>query len=101
MAISERAREAAKVMNEKGKMVYIQWIDGVPTCPNCFEKIGKTGDCPCGVKKHPDPDLKDYLQCFDMDFDSFKKEAERANKRYDEKKKKEAEQARKTFSTAE
>ena len=87
----ERAKIRAKLLREKGQKVYIHWTEeGVPTCPICSQRIDKNGNCPCGAEKHSDPAIKQYIKCFDMDFESFKKEAERANKRYEAKRKKEA-----------
>ena len=90
----ERAKIIAASMNRDGMAVFVQWNQqGIPYCPICHEKIDKKGECPCGVNKRPDPSLDGYIQCCNTDVKSFREEAERAKKRYEERKRREAELA--------
>lgn len=85
----EQAKERAALLNAQGRKVYIYWDEvGIPRCPICHKAIDKKGKCYCGVEKFPDEMLTSYLACCNTDVDSFRKEADRARKRYEEKRKK-------------
>lgn len=93
MELSEKglktAKEIAVELNGQGKRVYLYWDEvGRPRCPICHTVIDKKGECYCGVEKFPDESLAGYLCCCNNDFDSFRKEAEAARKRYEQKRKK-------------
>lgn len=97
--VSDLAKFRAAGYIERGESVYVHWnASGIPICPICNNKVDKNGKCPCGVPKKPDDKMKGYKQCAEMDFERFKAEAERANKRYEEKKRKEAEERQKAES---